>query len=88
MSSKSLHGEKELNKIIKSYFINKIETYDINTLSEDKKIFLKEFVSNIVEDLIDWSKKVIFEQSAVDIHYLDASINANISQFDMILESI
>ena len=78
---------KLLNESIE-HFIDKIEEYDIENLSEDQKILFKEFISNIVEDLIEWSKKVIFEQSVGDIHYLDSSINANISQFDIILESI
>ena len=69
-------------------FSDKIGNYDIDSLSDKQKILLKEFISNVMEDLINWNKKVIFEQTAVDIHYLDASINANISQFDMILGSI
>lgn len=68
-------------------FMEKISAYDIDSLSEEQKILLKEFISNTVDDLIEWSKKVIFEQSAIDIHYLDASINANISQFDIILSN-
>lgn len=78
---------KLLNESIE-YSIEKIKQYDIDDFSEDQKVLLKEFISHIIEDLIEWSRKVIFEQSATDIHYLDASINANISQFDMILETV
>jgi len=81
------HEFKEL-RVALEIFSNKIKKYDVDSLSNKQKILLKEFISNVMEDLIDWNKRVIFEQTAIDIHYLDASINANISQFDMVLESV
>jgi len=81
------HEFKELRSALE-IFSNKIKEYNLELLSDKQKILLKEFISNVMEDLIDWNKKVIFEQTAVDVHYLDASINANISQFDMVLESV
>ena len=37
----------------------------------------------IVEDLIAWTKGVLEEKTAVDIHYLDASLLSSIIQFEM-----
>ena len=37
----------------------------------------------IVEDLISWTQGVLVEKTAVDIHYLDASLLSSIIQFEM-----
>jgi len=41
---------------------------------------------SIVDDLSKFVKEVLVDQSALDIHYLDASLFANISQIDMMLK--
>ena len=69
-------------------FGQKLLSLDLDSLPTDQRILYKEFVLNIASDLQDWADNVIFKQDAVDIHYLDASINANIAQFDVLLEDI
>jgi len=69
-------------------FSDQIYNYDIDKLTDKQKILLKEFISNVMEDIVEWNRKVIIEQSAVDIHYLDASIRANLTQFEIVLDSI
>jgi len=62
---------------------DKLETLDIETLTKEQKMIYKEFLSTIFLDLKKWVKEVLVEQNAKDIHYLDASLLANISQIDM-----
>jgi len=69
-------------------FGQKLLSPDLDSLPTDQRILYKEFVLNIASDLQDWADNVIFKQDAVDIHYLDASINANVAQFDVLLEDI
>ena len=69
-------------------FGQKLLSLDLDSLPTDQRILYKEFVLNIASDLQDWADNVIFKQDAVDIHYLDASINANVAQFDVLLEDI
>jgi len=38
-----------------------------------------------IQDMIEWKRKVLIEQSVDDIHYLDKSFYANISQLDISL---
>lgn len=40
-------------------------------------------LKSIVEDLLAWTKIVIIDKSAIDIHYVDASLLANITQFEI-----
>jgi len=39
---------------------------------------------SFLQDLIKWIDTLFIEQSAVDIHYLDASLFSNITQFEML----
>ena len=39
----------------------------------------------ITEDLISWSNSVLVDKTAIDIHFLDASLLSSIIQFEMIL---
>jgi len=48
-----------------------------------KKILM--ILNAIVEDLIGWTEAVLKEKTAVDIHYLDASLFSSIIQFEMML---
>ena len=67
--------------------IGKLDSIDINSLSDEQKELYKTFLMSIVEDLKKWVKEVIVDQSAQDIHYLDASLLANIAQIDMMVPS-
>jgi len=48
-----------------------------------KKGAILVILNAIVEDLIAWTKGVLEEKTAVDIHYLDASLLSSIIQFEM-----
>ena len=48
-----------------------------------KKSAILVILKAIVEDLISWTKSVLEEKTAVDIHYLDASLLSSIIQFEM-----
>ena len=67
--------------------IGKLDSIDINSLSDEQKELYKTFLMSIVDDLKKWAKEVIVDQSAQDIHYLDASLLANIAQIDMMVPS-
>lgn len=54
---------------------------------ENKKKILV-ILNAIVEDLIGWTQSVLREKTAVDIHYLDASLFSSIIQFEMMLNPI
>ena len=66
-------------------FMDEIPEYDLDELSEDERMILKEFISNFIKDMIKYIKIVIFEKSTYDINYLDASINAAVLQLELIL---
>jgi len=68
-------------------FRDKIKELDINNLSDEQKNMLKLMIISILKDLIKWVNEVIINQTAQDIHYLDASLLANIAQIDIILKS-
>lgn len=40
-----------------------------------------------IEDLIKWLNSIFIHQDSVDIHYLDASLLANVTQFEMMQQS-
>ena len=53
--------------------------------SHEKKPSLVLVLNTIVEDLIAWTVAVLKEKTAIDIHYLDASLLSSILQFEMML---
>ena len=60
------------------------EHLDSLTAHVNKKKILM-ILNAIVEDLIGWTEAVLKEKTAVDIHYLDASLFSSIIQFEMML---
>lgn len=52
-----------------------------------KKKAILVILSSIVEDALAWAKTVLEERTAVDIHYLDASLLSSIIQFEMMFSS-
>jgi len=52
-----------------------------------KKKAILVILSSIVEDMLSWAKTVLQERTAVDIHYLDASLLSSIIQFEMMFSS-
>jgi hypothetical protein len=65
----------------------KLILLDINSLNKTQKEILKNFIITIIEDLKKWVDEVVINQTAQDIHYLDASLLANIAQLDIMLDS-
>ena len=59
---------------------------NIHGNSEEIEKLAYNILITFIEDLIKWIESVFIIKSAVDIHYLDASLFANISQFKIIIE--
>ena len=68
-------------------FRDKITELDINCLSDEQKNILKLMIISILKDLVKWVNEVLINQTTQDIHYLDASLLANIAQIDIMLKS-
>ena len=68
--------------------VMRLQTIEVNKFSETQKEFCKALLETIESDLKQWYKLVAIEQTAVDIHYLDASLLANVGQIDIVLEQI
>ena len=62
-----------------------IENLDIDNLDKEKSEFLKNMLDLIYEDVRKWFDEVILNQTAQDIHYLDASLLANVEQIKLML---
>ena len=54
---------------------------EINIDNEYQQLMAYDLLIAFAEDLLKWIKSIFMEQSAVDIHYLDASLLANAVQF-------
>ena len=63
-----------------------LENFDVS--DENKSKMLKMFLDTIIDDLIKFKKEVFEDMSANDIHYLDASLLANISQIEISFSSL
>ena len=66
----------------------KLLEYDTTHLQKEQKELLKLLLDSIIADLAKFHSEVLVEQTAVDIHYLDASLLANIAQIEIILDQI
>ena len=60
-----------------------LKTLKIENLDNSQKDMLKLFFDSIVDDLEKWYQEVIVQQSANDIHYLDASLLSSIVQIQL-----
>ena len=56
-------------------------------LIKENKIIIK-ICTSILEDLVKFTETVIINQNAIDIHYLDASLLANVTQLELILNKM
>jgi len=66
-------------------FMDEIPEYDLESMDYEKRLLLKEFISNFIKDLIKYVRIVVFERSTYDVNYLDASINAAVLQLQLII---
>ncbi len=65
----------------------KVQNIDLNSLDETQKQLLKAMLDSIIDDLNKWVETVLINQETRDIHYLDASLLANIAQIDIMLNT-
>jgi len=78
--------------ILNTYFVTK-EMSNISLIFEKLTETLQleglneEILITVVEDIVDWLEHVFINQEAVDIHYLDAAMFANISQMEMLAKN-
>ena len=61
--------------------------FDIGTKREEELKILKSLLDSVIEDLKNWKREVLDEERAIDIHYLDASLLANVSQIEIMLSN-
>jgi len=54
-------------------------------LNEENKVLIYALLEQLVLDLRSWVNNLFVEQTAVDIHYLDAALLASIAQIEMML---
>ena len=62
-----------------------LSVVDVDSLEDDKKEMLVKLLKGIHDDLKEWAKNVVFEQTALDVHYLDDALAANVEQIGMML---
>ncbi|MGM0623888.1 MAG: hypothetical protein ACQESH_07705 [Campylobacterota bacterium] len=62
-----------------------LSTLEFETVDADTKDMLFNFLKSINDDLNKWIQEVFINKSARDIHYLDASLLANISQIEIMI---
>ena len=62
-----------------------LDELDYENFDEEKSKLIKTFLDSIYLDLEKWFNEVIENKTAKDIHYLDASLLANIAQVSLIL---
>jgi hypothetical protein len=64
---------------------SKLIELKIDDIDDNQVSMYKMFLDTVGEDLVKWANEILFEQSAKDIHYLDASLLANIAQIDLMM---
>jgi len=74
----------ELSSVINNmiYLINSA----YHEIEPDKKELLKMFIEGVIDDLNKWVDEVLIKQTAIDIHYLDASIYSSMAQIEMMFD--
>jgi len=67
-------------------FLQTQKNISIEDLDENNQKLYKMLIETMVEDLKKWVNDVLIEQTAVDIHYLDASLLASVAQIEILLK--
>ena len=75
----------EINDALHS-LVELLEKLDLDKFSQRERKFILEFIKNLHEDLKGWFKNIFIEKSAIDIHYLDASLLSSIIQLNKLLK--
>ena len=71
-----------------SMLISIIRKINIDSLDDDRKIFILNYIKALIEDLQDWKEHVFVLQDAIDIFYINASSLANCMQLENYLKKI
>jgi len=62
---------------------------DVQEIKREEKLkILKSLLDSVIEDLENWKREVLDGERAIDIHYLDASLLANVSQIEIMLSNM
>jgi len=69
-------------------FKEELNSLRIDNINVENLVLLKSLFESVIDDLNSFNKAVLIDQDAIDIHYLDASLLANISQIEIILNQI
>jgi len=67
-------------------FLQTQKTISVDELSENNQKMYSMLIEAMVEDLKKWVNDVLIEQTAIDIHYLDASLLASVAQIEILLK--
>lgn len=62
--------------------VNKI---DLETMDDKRKRTLFSLIRSIVKDLKNWKRSVLVEKTAVNIHYMDKSLENDVKQVDLLI---
>jgi len=65
----------------------KLLLLNIDKLTQTQKGLLRSFIISIIEDLKKWVEEIFVFQTAQDIHYLDTSFFANITQIEIMIKN-
>ncbi len=92
IKSASMNFFEGYTKLLNTFFEFKELAYGLSMLNThlanlDESVdasMLLIFLKSIVDDLIEWKESVFIAQSAEDIHYIDKSFYANISQLEIL----
>ena len=62
--------------------------FDNSVKREEELKILKSLLDSVIEDLKNWKREVLGEERVVDMHYLDASLLAYVSQIEIMLSIV
>lgn len=65
-----------------------LETNIIELVTHNNQKTLIMILNSISEDLLSWTNNVLIDKTAIDIHFLDASLLSSIIQFEMIFAPV
>jgi len=66
-------------------FLMQLHSLDLSCLEEMQKNLGYQIIIEMINDIQNWIDKLFIDKSAIDIHYFDASLFANITQLDITL---
>ena len=81
-----LYDFKEIGYSLKK-FKEKLNGLNLDNIKIDNLVLLKSLFESVVDDLNSFKKAVLVDQDAIDIHYLDASLLANLVQIEISIDS-